>query len=252
MKLILILCGGFISAVGAFTLRIQTREKSSRLHDGGPELELSAILANSGTLMSAFVSAHPVLKFNFERYLIDLPKCKSTILTLEEFYVARPSLEDMILKIYNSKFTYTDSGSYTILVGVKGSGKSYATAHVLNQRPGVLYVPISQAETPSSMGRKLLLKCGQVIDRNIEIDVNVLLPLFEEVKNKIRPVTVVFEVDRVTASEEVFYTVKKAAKKLATAANVIIVLSDATAGLAFGDDNRQDILWVDGMTEVNV
>ena len=41
---------------------------------------------------------------------------------------------------------------------------------------------------------------------------------------------------------------KSAAKKLAVASNVIIILSEANAGLMFGDDLRQKFIWVDGMT----
>jgi hypothetical protein len=42
--------------------------------------------------------------------------------------------------------------------------------------------------------------------------------------------------------------VKSAAKKLATVANVIVVLSEANDALVFGDDMRQKFIWVDGMT----
>jgi hypothetical protein len=42
---------------------------------------------------------------------------------------------------------------------------------------------------------------------------------------------------------------KSAAKKLAVASNVMIILSEANDVLMFGDDLRQQFIWVDGMTE---
>jgi hypothetical protein len=42
---------------------------------------------------------------------------------------------------------------------------------------------------------------------------------------------------------------KSVAKKLAVVSNVIIILSEANDALVFGDDWRQEFIWVDGMTE---
>jgi hypothetical protein len=64
-----------------------------------------------------------------------------------------------------------------------------------------------------------------------------------------RRATVVLEIERGTNSDSVLYMAKSAAKKLAVASNVIIVLSEANAGLMFGDDLRQKFIWVDGMTD---
>jgi len=221
-------------------------EKSTRLNYG--VLDVSTILANTATVLSTIVSAQPGLKKIFDGYLNDLPQSKGDFFKPQD-YVCRRALEAAIEDIYHTNYTDLHGGSYTIMVGVKGAGKSYTIAHVLREKPGVLLLPISQAETPSSIGRKLLLKCSQAIDNSVEVDVRVLLPLFEEVAVKVRPMTIVFEVERGTASEEVLYTVKKTAKQLAIVANVIIVLSEANAGLAFGDDDRQNFLWVDGMRE---
>ena len=61
------------------------------------------------------------------------------------------------------------------------------------------------------------------------------------------PITIVFEVQRTSASLEVLLLIKNFAKYLAVYASVIIVLSEANAGLVFGDDERQEIIWVDEM-----
>ena len=110
---------------------------------------------------------------------------------------------------------------------------------------------MTQAETSSSFCRKLLKFSGQILEENIELGVDVLYPLLEQIALAGRPITIIIEVERgagLTSAEDVLYSVKSIAKELAPVANVIIILSEANAGLAFGDDRRQKFIWVDGMT----
>jgi hypothetical protein len=83
------------------------------------------------------------------------------------------------------------------------------------------------------------------------LDVNILYPALNQAAKDMggRRATVVLEVERGADSNSVLYMAKSAAKKLAVASNVIIILSEANAGLMFGDDKRQKFIWVDGMTE---
>jgi hypothetical protein len=67
-------------------------------------------------------------------------------------------------------------------------------------------------------------------------------------KNGGLPVTVVFEVERGSSSPEVLSLVKHVAKSFALNANVLIVLSEANAVLGFGDDQRQEFIWVNEMS----
>jgi hypothetical protein len=136
------------------------------------------------------------------------------------------------------------------MVGTKGAGKSTSTAHALENKPGVLYVKVTQAETSSSFCRKILKSSGQVLEENIELGVDVLYPLLEQVAAAGRPITIIIEVERGAgaSSTDVLYMVKATAKELAPVANVMIILSEANAGLAFGDDRRQNFIWVDGMS----
>lgn len=57
------------------------------------------------------------------------------------------------------------------------------------------------------------------------------------------------EVEGGFSSEAVIDSVKHDAKQLAIVANVMIILSDANAAVAFGDDKRQEFIWVDEMTK---
>jgi len=123
---------------------------------------------------------------------------------------------------------------------------------VLNEKPGLLYITVSESDTSSSLLQKLLSISGERCDENINIlDVNILYPVLDQAAKDMggRRVTVVFEIERGADSNSVLYMAKSAAKKLAVASNVIIILSEANAGLMFGDDLRQKFIWVDGMTE---
>ena len=83
------------------------------------------------------------LKRALERLLFHLPTATITFPILEN-YVSRPSLEGGILRVYNSS---RESDAYTVIVGPKGTGKSSVVAHVLNNKSGVLYLDVSEADT---------------------------------------------------------------------------------------------------------
>ena len=163
-------------------------------------------------------------------------------------YVSRPSLESKILDVYESRTE--DSDSYTVIVGPKGAGKTSTVAHVLNNKPGVILLEVSEADSEKTFLLQLLSVGGASVEVNSVLQMGSLYPVFAQAAGKSggRRITIVVEVERGTASDGVLYMVKSAAKKLATEANVIIVLSDANAALAFGDDMRQKFIWVDGMT----
>ena len=123
---------------------------------------------------------------------------------------------------------------------------------MLSNKPGLLYISVSESDTSSSLLQKLLEISGERCDENTNIlDVNILYPVLNQAAKDMggRRVTLVLEIERWTDSNSVLYMAKSAAKKLAVASNVIIILSEANAGLMFGDYLRQKFIWVDGMIE---
>ena len=198
--------------------------------------------------VSAIVAAYPGVSRALKKLTLNLPTTKY-IFEIPENYISRPALESKIQKVYDTR---KKSDAYTVLVGVKGSGKSSAVAHVLSNKPGLLYISVSESDTSSSLLQKLLAISGERCDENINIlDVNILYPVLNQAAKDMggRRVTVVLEIERGADSNSVLYMAKSAAKKLAVASNVIIILSEANDGLMFGDDLRQEFIWVDGMTE---
>ena len=257
---LLIFCG-IASCVEAFPFYPHVIPLRTSIYRGrGIPLQLSgndenfwsnfwSIATGSSSTLSAAVAAYPKLEEILRALFFDLPNAQGKFPAVRN-YVSRPSLENDILQVYNTSFSMKTVGSYTVIVGAKGAGKSYATAHVLGEKPGVLYLKVTQAETTSTFGSKLLAAGGQSQTGQMDLGVGVLYPFLDQIAQAGHPITIVFEVERGAgaSSEELLYTVKSTAKELAHVANMIIVLSEANAGLAFGDDRRQEFIWVDGMT----
>ena len=163
-------------------------------------------------------------------------------------YVTRPSLESSILKA--SEQSLEDKGGfYTIIAGAKGSGKTSAVARVVHGKKGVLSLLVSDRDTPESIILQLVKQCEIDVKQGLNIDLNEFGPVLLEAaeRRKGHPITIVFEVERTSTSIEILLLIKNFAKYLAVYASVIIVLSEANAGLVFGDDERQKIVWVDEM-----
>ena len=164
-------------------------------------------------------------------------------------YVTRPLLEWSILKALEQSLK-NKGGNYDILVGAKGAGKTSAVARVLREKKGVVALLVSDNDTPESLILKLIKKCGIDVKQGLKTDLEELGPVLlkaAEIREG-RPIIIVFEVERTTVSVAILNLIKNFAKYLAVYANVIIVLSEANAGLVFGDDKRQKIIWVDEMS----
>ena len=163
-------------------------------------------------------------------------------------YVTRPSLEKGILQA-SERSLRSKGGAYTIVVGAKGAGKTSAVARVLREKKGVVSLLVSDNDTPESLILKLVKKCGIDVKQGLKIDLEDFGPVLLKAAEirKGRPITIVFEVERTSTSVAILNLIKNFTKYLAVYANVIIVLSEANAGLVFGDDKRQKIVWVGEM-----
>lgn len=163
---------------------------------------------------------------------------------ISSIYIPRTLLENKIENIYfNSDFSV---GDYNVIYGPKGAGKSSLVARVLRDKVGVVKLSIKQGETNESIVRKIFKSCGMSYNESMALeDVQIALKKAGEK----RPLTIVFDVDRGGSSQDVFTLVKQASKQFALNANVIIVLSEANAVLGFGEDKRQNFIWVDEMNK---
>jgi hypothetical protein len=164
----------------------------------------------------------------------------------DPYYVKRPSVESQIRMVYDNRDN--SMGDYHIVYGVKGAGKSYIVASELEGKEGVIRIDVSQGDTAISIISKIAKICGLTLTANT-VSLSVFNPILKEAKvmRSGLPLTFVFEVERGSSSRDVVSLVKQVSKVLALKANVLIVLSEANAVLGFGEDKRQQFLYVDGM-----
>jgi hypothetical protein len=114
-------------------------------------------------------------------------------------------------------------------------------ARVLSGKKGALL--ITDKDTPESVILRLVKLCGIDVKGGVSIGHDKFGPALM----KAAEMRIVFEVERTSTSLAVLLLIKNFAKYFAVYTSVIIVLSEANARLAFGDDERHEITWVDEM-----
>ena len=182
---LLILCGGLTSCVEAFPShrhrgKLSMPNQIFQGHGFGAQTKYlqqsssNEIMSTASGALSAAVAAQPLVKQLLEWWANDLPTAKVNFPFLGN-YVSRPLLENRIRQVYNSRLRL-GRDAYTVVVGSKGAGKSFATAHVLQRKPGVLYLSVSKADTPSSLLRKILKISGKHVEESNELGLEILYP----------------------------------------------------------------------------
>ena len=227
---------------------LSVRTKSLQLSENGVD-DFNISTESSNIYLSGYLAAYPEFEVSLRQFFSHLPKAQGKFFVPRD-YVNRPALENRIVQAYNTTYDMNALGFYTIIVGSKNAGKSSATAIALDKKPGVVCLKVSQAEM-SSFGSNLLESSGLVLPKKMKSDVNVVYPLLAQIAKTGHPITIVFEEERWTgegSNEDSLYMVRFMAKELAPIANVIIVVSEASALVVFGDDRRQKFVWVEGMT----
>jgi energy-coupling factor transporter ATP-binding protein EcfA2 len=158
-------------------------------------------------------------------------------------YVARANLEGIL----ESTKYLAPKGSYYVIYGPKGVGKSKLTTHVAKDRPATIKVTVTTASRQQDILSLLSMKLlGKV-------------PPFFDVDNFVRAVDnckntplIVFDVDtsHTTDLRDLLVAVRDICKLLAHKCVCWIVLSEADAVLTFGKDRqRQKFIYVDEMNK---
>lgn len=181
-----------------------------------------------------------------EAHVDKLIKAKPTFSTkFLEGYIERPDLDNKILRIYNTLQSPVKKDRYYVVYGVKGVGKSFAIANALHGKDGVVAVVIHQGFTIERIFQRIFEAFGISAGENVAI--NDFLRAISEVPRQLnyRRLTIVLEIE--SLDEGVLAASRLVAKWCSESANVIAVLSEATAVLAFSDDCRARFIRVDGM-----
>jgi hypothetical protein len=160
--------------------------------------------------------------------------------------VPRPTLENAL-----RSFADSEPGMvYLVVVGPKGAGKTTLVQHALAGRPGVIVVATGP-KIFDPLGLQIVKKLG-LSESALSVDlVNVLENLGREKLADGKQLVIVVEVDRATLSEataDAVLTIKKLSSD-GKSCKAILVMSDANAAFQLpSDPDRQDFLWVGGMT----
>ena len=122
-------------------------------------------------------------------------------------YVSRPVLEKKIERIYSEPLS-EKVGTYAVVAGPTGGGKSSVVAHSLGDKRGVIHILISRAYTWSTLFVELLRQRGEVVEGNTGAGYEVLLPVLREASKRRGGISVTFVLDVVTDSRDVLESVK--------------------------------------------
>jgi hypothetical protein len=169
------------------------------------------------------------------------------LITEENPYTNRLALENELRSVRDRNTTAGEY--YFVVVGPQGAGKSALISQIFNTR-GTVVVSIHQLVTPESIVSKIFAACGITSDaKGVEIEA-LLEPLKRARIAKSSPMNIVIEMNRGGADSATLMAIKSVCRTLATAATVVLVLSETNGALEYGTgtEPRKKIIWVDSMT----
>ena len=209
----------------------------------------------AGSVLVAFWVFSPYMRSPSQQYKIDKMKTvgkltaaiKNAKITHSRSsdFIACPKIQEIV----NEALTYESlrAGSYTIVYGPSGIGKTELVDHTAIGKKGVVKVTLSTTSTNANVVQSLTNELlGETRSYNADfIDIDLYIETIR--KCGIIP-TIIFDVDCSGSNDKVLYGVRKLSKELARYCRCIIVLSDANAVLLFGIDFPSvDYIYVDEM-----
>ena len=161
-------------------------------------------------------------------------------------FVERPLYLPQITDIMNRKIV---DGIYNVIYGGKGVGKSTIVERAAKDRKGVIMLRITTANSRDDVMRELAKNLN--LAENPET-IDYLIALEKATSSGDILPTIIIEVERAGSQDQNLgvQAARGVAKELATACNVIIILSEANMVLEFGKDHgREKMIFIDEFTE---
>jgi hypothetical protein len=151
--------------------------------------------------------------------------------------------------------TSSTDGKYCLLIGEKGTGKSFVSYKSVLNRPGVVYLLISASTAAKDVNEKLLEATGFDVKLHPTTDpLSRLKELLHSVQKRLAadsvwPV-VLIEIERNTDSH-IVDTVCRTLKELSAVCRGFAVVTEATAAMALSPDSGRRLeIWVPDFSEV--
>jgi hypothetical protein len=181
---------------------------------------------------------------------LEKAKVSPTDLTLEGPIVDRPGVEAVVEKAMTCK----PPKHYYVIFGAKGAGKSTLLEKVALGKKAVIRVPVQSSDRMNEITAKIMLA---VTGRKESFDIAALNEAFRNYtaksKEGIYP-TIIFDVERGSEEKEgvsykgVLQDVRSIAHGVCKVCHCLIVVSEANAVFQFGEDPREQFIYVDEMT----
>ena len=169
---------------------------------------------------------------------------KSRLVFKSKRYVRRGPAEDKLLSFLSK----APEGTYVVVYGAKGAGKSDLTDHVLSGQEGVVKLTVTSADSIDNIVAELAVKVvGNKASSGIKSE-----DFLRAVEQCEKFPAIVFDVERGGSLDQAsgIHAVRSLSKLLAKNCRCIIVLSEANAVLEFGkDSNREVYHYVDEMSK---
>jgi energy-coupling factor transporter ATP-binding protein EcfA2 len=166
--------------------------------------------------------------------------------TLSPHFIPRPDLQQKVL----DRLLQEPDGSYTLVYGPRGSGKSTLMSNTLAGRKATATIRVKDASSTASIMNQISKFCGVPFPVD---DDRFTLALKRTRAYSGTPPTIVFDVERRKSYLETdiaFDAIRSLAKDSAEVAHVFIVLSEADTVMQFGSDmHREKYIFVGEMEE---
>ncbi len=142
---------------------------------------------------------------------------------------------------------------YTIVYGAKGVGKTSVVEQVVKDRPAVVRVLVGSDDNMKSITGSFMKK---VTGKNVTLEKEVLKEALQAYKAEFKQMpTIIFDVERGSEADSqgsthkgILQEVRSLAKELHEDSHCVIVVSEANAVLQFGNDLRENFIFVEEMS----
>jgi energy-coupling factor transporter ATP-binding protein EcfA2 len=166
--------------------------------------------------------------------------------SLSPHFIPRPALQQQVL----DRLLQEPDGSYTLVYGPRGSGKSTLMSNTLAGRKATATIRVKEASSTASIMNQISKCCG--VPLSVDDD-GFTLALKRTRAYSGTPPTIVFDVERRKSYLETdfaFDAIRSLAKDAAEVAHVFIALSETDTVMQFGSDmHREKYIFVGEMHE---
>jgi hypothetical protein len=236
------LCSFFYFRAGINDSQRNKLMSHSRLHTVDPN-DIAQAIAKAAEISAAISPAVEFADWAKDNFVAAMENFISVPSPTSSF-VKRPLLENLVNRILKA----TPDGTYTVVYGAKGVGKSMLLDNMVSGQRGVVKLIVTSVKNKDEIVALLLL---ELLGENASQGWFTASKMVDAVRKcKVVP-TFIFDVERGGSPDQVqgIQAVRSLCKLFAPFSQYIVILSEANAVLEFGKDvSREEFVFVDELT----